>query len=185
MLTSGLVPALPSNAVTESNRETLVRLRSDLQWIDNDLLSAAEAYRMYWHDERGHPLWGYLVESAQVASTKRIFVLMRSNDRCTRAAVLRWMPMEKVYTKKQALLLYRAVDVGGPAEDTVYEILKLLQEAFEYAVEDRWSYSQRLEFYRVFPFEELTTKREVEAFRPVLFSYSIFSVPELQIPASE
>ena len=55
MFASGVVPSLPPNAVTESNQDTLVWLKSKLQWFSGDMLSAAEAYRMLWHDERGQP----------------------------------------------------------------------------------------------------------------------------------
>ena len=36
--------------------------------------------------------------------------------------------------RKQAYLLYMVVDAEGPAEDVMCEILKLLQDVFEYAV---------------------------------------------------
>ena len=130
-------------------------------------------------------MWGYLVESAQVTSTRKIFVLMQTIEARARATVLWWMPMEQVYTKKQALLLYKAEDTDRPAEDVVCEILKLLQEVFECALEDKWSYTKRSEFYRAFPFEKLRTKEEVVTYRPVLFSCPVFSGPELQIPESE
>ena len=40
-----VVPALPTNAVTETNQETLTRLRHDLACVGEQLLSAADEYR--------------------------------------------------------------------------------------------------------------------------------------------
>ena len=57
----------------------------------------------------------------------------------------------------------------GPAEDVMIEILQGLRDVFEYAVEEKWSYEKRMEFYYVFPFDELRTKEAVVAFRSVLF----------------
>ena len=57
-----IIPALPSNVVTESNRETLVRLKHDLARIGEQQLSAADAYRMCVCDELEQPFWGYCVE---------------------------------------------------------------------------------------------------------------------------
>ena len=107
MAGSDIIPVLPHNAVTETNRETLVQLKHDLAWISDNALSAGDAYCMLSHDEQGRPFWGYLVESARVDSTKEILVLMRSDEGRTRATALRWMPMEKVYTRKQAHLCVR------------------------------------------------------------------------------
>ena len=46
MARSGIIPVLPLNAVTETNRETLVWLKHDLVWISEDALSAGDAYHM-------------------------------------------------------------------------------------------------------------------------------------------
>ena len=180
-----IIPALPFNVVTESNRETLVRLKHDLAWIGEQQLSAADAYRMCVCDELEQPFWGYCVESARADDSKEILVLMRSNEGRTRASTLRWVPMSKVYTRKHAHLRYKVVDTEGPAEDVVIEILQVLCEAFEYAVEDNWSYKKRLEFYHAFPFDELTTKEAVMAFRPVLFGCPAFANFEMKSPECE
>ena len=192
MTGNDIVPMLPLNAIKETNQETLVRLKQDLEWISDGALSAGDEYRiagdeyrMFAHDEHGQPFWGYLVETAQVDSPREMHVLMRSNEGRACAAVLQWMPMERVHTRKNAQLLYKVVDADCPDEDVVCEILRLLQDAFEYAVEDNWSYEKRMEFYHAFPFEELRTKEDVLAFRPVLFNCPAFSGPELQAPESE
>mmetsp|Transcript_1161 Transcript_1161/g.1777 ORF Transcript_1161/g.1777 Transcript_1161/m.1777 type:complete len:186 (+) Transcript_1161:169-726(+) len=185
MTGSDIVPALPPNAITETNRETLVRLKQDLKWISDGALSAGDENRMFAHDEHGQPFWGYLVESALVDNTREIFVLMRNIEGLTRAAVLRWMPMERVHTRKNAQLLYKVVDADCPAEDVVCEILRLLQDAFEYAVEDNWSYAKRMGFYHAFPFEELVTTEKVVAFRPILFSCPAFVDSMVVVPDSE
>ena len=57
--------------------------------------------------------------------------------------------------------------MNGPAEDVLIEILQLLREVFEYAVEDDWSYEKRMEFYHAFPFKDLSTREAVIAFWPV------------------
>ena len=41
MYSNDVIPALPPNAVTETNRETLVRLKHDLPWIEEQQLTAA------------------------------------------------------------------------------------------------------------------------------------------------
>ena len=71
------IPALLMGAVTETNRETLMRLRHDLACIDEQLLSAADEYRMYVNDGHNPPAWGYCLETASVESPRDILVLMR------------------------------------------------------------------------------------------------------------
>jgi hypothetical protein len=56
---------------------------------------------------------------------------------------------------------------------------------FEFAVADSWSYYKRLEFYHAFPFEELTSKEAVMAFRPVLFGGPAFADYERAYPECE
>jgi len=185
MFVDDVIPALPPNAVSETDRETLVRLKHDLAWIGEQQLSAADAYRMYGYDELDQPFWGYCVESARVDNSRDILVLMRSNEGQTRASTLQWMPMSKVYTRKHAHLLYKVVDTKGPAEDVMIEILRVFSEVFEYAVKDNWSYEKRLEFYHAFPFDELTTKEAVMAFRPVLFGCPAFADVEVRVPECE
>ena len=75
MFGNDIVPALPTNAVTETNRETLTRLRHDLACVDKQLLSAADEYRMYVDDGHNQPTWGYCVESASVEGPRDILVL--------------------------------------------------------------------------------------------------------------
>ena len=55
MSASDIVPVLPPNAVTETNRETLVWLKHDMTWISENELSAADSYRMFGYDEQGRP----------------------------------------------------------------------------------------------------------------------------------
>ena len=185
MFANDVIPALPPNAVTETNLETLVRLKHDLSWIDEQLLTKADAYRMYMFNIVQKPCWGYCVESARVTDSKEILVLMRSNEGRTCASMLRWVPMSQVHTKKNAHLLYKVADTEGPVEDVMIEILQLLSEVFEYAVADSWSYRKRLEFYHTFPFDDLKTKDAVQAFRPVLFGCSAFANDKSKIPVAE
>ena len=62
------------------------------------------------------------------------------------------------------------------------EILEVFRDVFEFAAAANWSHEKRLEFYLSFPFEDLTTKEAVQAFRPVLFGCSAFEdfVPEIE-----
>ena len=183
MNVNDVVPALPPNALPETNRETLARLQHDLAWIDLQLQTAADEYRMYVYD--GQPFWGYCVESARVDSSRDILVLMRSSRSRARASTLQWIPMSKVYTRKHALLLYEVADAEGPAKDVMIEILQVFRDVFEYAVEYGWSYEQCLEFYHAFPFEGLSTLEAVEAFRAILFGCPAFSGYEQKGPESE
>ena len=96
MVANDVVPALPPNAVAETNRETLARLQHDLAWIDLQLQTATDEYRMYVYDGLEQPYWGYCVESARVDSSRDILVLMRSSGSRARASTLWWMPMSKV-----------------------------------------------------------------------------------------
>ena len=93
--------------------------------------------------------------------------------------------MSKVYTRKHAHLLYKVVDTEGPAEEVTIEILQVVREAFEYAVEDNWSYRKHLEMYHAFPFDELTMKEAVQAVRHVLFGCPAFSDGEGRLPEAE
>jgi len=159
MFVRDIVPPLPANAVTETNRETLGRLRQDLSWSREQFLSAGDTYRFYGHDECGRPFWGYLLETAGAVDTRDIFVLVRSNDERTGASMLRWVPMYEMYTRKHAHLRYKVVDTESPTEEVMIEILQLLCEVFEYAVDDDWSYEKRMEFYHAFPFDEFAYER--------------------------
>ena len=47
MLASDIVPALPLDAVTESNQVSLARLKHDVALIREQTLSATELYRFY------------------------------------------------------------------------------------------------------------------------------------------
>ena len=169
---------MPASALRETNRETLERLEHDLTLIDNNQLSAADSYRLLGHDELDCPFWGYGVEAARMDNSRDILVLMRSDDLATVEKTLRWVPLSKLYTRKQALLFYDVTDTEGPTEEAMLEILELFRDVFEYAVSDSWSYHKRLEFYHAFPFEELTSKEAVMAFRPVLLGCSAFADSE-------
>ena len=46
MLSSDIIPALPSDAVTETNRETLAWLKHDLMLIEDHIISTGDEYRM-------------------------------------------------------------------------------------------------------------------------------------------
>ena len=74
------LPALPTYAVRETNRETLERLGHDLTLIGDSQLSAADSYRLYGHDELDRPFWGYGVEAARVDDSRGILVLIWSDD---------------------------------------------------------------------------------------------------------
>lgn len=185
MFGNDIVPALPTNAVTETNRETLTRLRHDLACVDKQLLSAADEYRMYVDDGHNQPAWGYCVESASVEDPRDILVLMRVVEGRARSVTLRWLSMSKVHTRKNAHLLYRVVDTEGPAENVMIEFLKVFRDVFECAVEDGWSYEKRLEFYHAFPFEELSSVEAVRAFHPILFGSPAFSGCEPKVPEAE
>ena len=65
------LPALPTYAVRETNRETLERLGHDLTLIGDNQLSAADLYRLYGHDELDRPFWGYGVEAARVEDSEK------------------------------------------------------------------------------------------------------------------
>ena len=107
-------------------------------------------------------------------NSRDILVLMRSDELATVEKTLRWVPLSKLYTRKQALLFYDVTDTEGPTEEAMFEILELFRDVFEYAVADSGSYHKRLEFYHAFPFEELTSKEAVMAFRPVLLGCPAF-----------
>ena len=185
MFSSDIIPPLPKGAKTEGNHETMERLKHDLRWSSEDVLSTTDSYRFFGYDENERSFWGYCVETACVDETKEIFMLMRSNDERTQASVLRWMPMEKLFTRKHAHLLYKVFDVDGPGEVVMIEILQVLKEVFEYAVRDNWSYEKRMEFYHAFPFDELDTREAVEAFRPVLFGCPAFFDVNKIVPEAE
>jgi len=180
-----VVPSLPANAKRETNRETLERLELDLILIGDHQLSAADSYRLYGHDATDQGFWGCGVEAARLDDSLEILVLMRSDEEGTVDATLLWISLSKLYTRKQALLFYEVTDTEGPTEDAMYEILELFREVFEYAVETNWTYEKRMHFYHAFPFEELTTKGAVIAFRFVLFGCRAFADFELKVSECE
>eukprot|EP00590_Aulacoseira_subarctica_P009092 CAMPEP_0172414892 /NCGR_PEP_ID=MMETSP1064-20121228/1498_1 /TAXON_ID=202472 /ORGANISM="Aulacoseira subarctica , Strain CCAP 1002/5" /LENGTH=209 /DNA_ID=CAMNT_0013151755 /DNA_START=71 /DNA_END=700 /DNA_ORIENTATION=- len=179
------LPAMPPNAVGESNWETLVRLGEDLTLITDDQLSALDSYRLFGHDEMGQPFWGYGVESARVGIAKEIVVLMRSDEQGDTDRALRWMPLAKLYTRKQARLIYQVLDTESPTEEAMHAILELFRDVFECAVETNWTYEKRLEFYHSFPFEELSTREAVVDFRRVLLGCAAFADFEYKFPECE
>lgn len=186
MIASDLqTPDMPPNAVGESNWETLVRLGEDLTLINDDQLSALDSYRLFCHDEVGRPFWGYGVESARVGTEKEIIVLVRSDEQGGTNGALRWVPLTELYTRKQARLVYQILDTEGPTEEAMYAILELFRDVFECAVVTNWTYEKRLEFYRLFPFEELSTRSAVLDFRAVLFACAAFADFEYKFPECE
>ena len=120
MFGNDIVPALPTNAVTETNRETLTRLRHDLACVNKQLLSAADEYRMYVDDGHNQPTWGYCVESASVEGPRDILVLMRVMEGRAHSVTLRWLSMSKVHTRKNAHLLFRVVSTYHSSPETYF-----------------------------------------------------------------
>ena len=131
------------------------------------------------------PFWGYCLETSQVDETREISVLVWSNEGRTGASKLRWLPMGQVHTRKLAYLRCKVVDDDGPSEEVMIQVLQLMRETFEYAVEYTWSYRERLGFYHAFPFDELDTKEAVQAFRLVLFNCPGFADDRERIPEAE
>jgi len=84
-------------------------------------------------------------------------MLIRSNDERTQTSVIRWIPMEELFSRKDTHLAFNVIDVYGAGNVVMFAILELLNEAFEYAVRDDWSYERRKKFYREFPFDYLDT----------------------------
>lgn len=74
------LPSAPTNAVRETNAETLRRLGHDLALIERDELTALDAYRLFGNMADGGPSWGYCLEAAHVPETKEILVLIRSDE---------------------------------------------------------------------------------------------------------
>ena len=169
-----VLPSVPSNAVRESNVETLRRLGHDLACIDRGELTALDAYRLYGNMAGGGPSWGYCLEAATVPETREIFVLMRSDETATVERTLQWVCLSTMHTRKQ-LEHSTSAPYTGPSEEVTKAILHLFRDAFEFAVDTDWSYTKRLEFYYTFPFEDLLTVDAVHRFRPVLFSSPAFS----------
>ena len=149
------------------------------------MLSPSDLYRFFGYDENERPFWGYCIESACIAESKEIFMLMHITSELTQARMLHWMPMEKLFTRKHAHLVYKVFDVYGPGDVVMMEILQLLEEVFEYAVRDEWSYEKRMKFYHSVPFDELDTAEAVEAFQPILFGSPTFFDVEKVVPEAE
>lgn len=93
--------------------------------------------------------------------------------------------MEMKATRKLALLKFSVVDMAGPSEEVMIAILQVFRDAFEYAVEDGWTYKKRLEFCLAFPFEDLVTVEDVEALRSTLFGCPAFAGCAQKIPEAE
>ena len=87
---------------------------------------------------------------------------------------LRWLPLSALCTVKQAELSYQAL-YRGPSEEVMRAILHLFHDAFAFAADTEWSVVKRMEFYHIFPFEELSTVEAVHRFRPVLFRCPAFT----------
>ena len=56
----------------------------------------------------------------------------------------------------------------GPSEEVMQEVLQVFHDVFEYAAETDWMFENQHEFYRLFTFEDQTTKEAVIAFNPIL-----------------
>jgi len=179
------LPDFPAGAVRETNGETLERLERDLTLIGDNQLSAVDSYRLYGYDERDRPFWGYGVEAARVVNSADVLILVRSDEEVSVGKALRWMPLSSLYTRRQAFLLYEVTDTEGPTEEAMLEILGVFRDVFEFAMYTNWSYRARLEFYHAFPFEELTSKESVVAFRPILFDCPAFAGFEWRFPECE
>jgi hypothetical protein len=78
------------------------------------------------------------VEAAHVDDSVEILVLMRSDEEASVDKALRWVPLTKLYIRKQALLFYDVADTERPSEDAMLEILELFRDVFEFAVEAIW-----------------------------------------------
>ena len=185
MLVSDLqLPSEPPNAEVETNEEILRRLGHDLTAIDNGELTAVDAYRLYLHADSASPTWGYWLEAARDIDTNEVQVLFRSDVRyIDDFRFLDWVPLSSFYTRRQAL----AVNVSyvGPTDDVVWEMLELFRDIFECALKTDWSFEDRIMFYHAFPFEELSTREAVYAFRPILFSCPLFANVEYTFPEVE
>ena len=164
------LPSEPPNAVIESNEEILRRLGHDLTGIDE--LSAIDVYRLFLHADSDHPTWGYCLEAARNEITNEIQILFHSDEEEDDERFLDWIPLSSFYTRKQALACY--VSYVGSTEEVMWLILELFRDVFECALKTNWSFEKRIEFYHSFPFEELTTKGAVMAFRANLFSCPVF-----------
>jgi len=175
------LPSEPRNAVVETNRETLFRLGRELALIGREELTAVDAYRLYLPAACNQSMWGYCVEAARVVDTNEILVFFRSDEDEYYDRTLRWIPLSRLCTRKQAQASYQ-VQYIGPAEEVMYEILQLFRDVFEVSAGRNWSYQKRVEFYHSFPFEELNTKEEVLAFRPTLFGCPAFTGFKYQFP---
>jgi len=125
------------------------------------------------------------IEVAHVDNSSEIFVLMRRDEQSDVDKALYWMLLTDLYSRKQAYLFYQVLDTEGPSEAAMHESLQLFRDVFEYAVETRWDYETRLEFYHSYPFEELLTKEAVMAFRPILFGSPAFADIECNFPECE
>ena len=179
------LPPLPPNTVMETNFEALVRIGRELDLIENQQVSSAvEMYRRFGFDENDRPYWGYCVESACNIFTNESLLLIRSEEEDGVERTLRWVPRDSVYTWRHAELFHNEQYVG-PSEGVMREILALFRDVFEYAAKSDWSYEKRLEFYHSFPFEEMSTREDVMAFRSILFGCPAFEGFEFTFPECE
>ena len=142
--------------------------------IDRGELTALDAYRLYLPTDEDGSTWGFCLEAARITKTNDIMVLFRNDEEGGKEKKLRWLPLSSLCTKNQASLSYQ-VEYTGPTEEVMFEILRLIRDAFEFAADTDWYYQKRLEFYHAFPFEELHTREAVHKFRPVLFSCRAFT----------
>ena len=178
------LPPLPPNVLIETNREALIRLGRDLTLIENQQFTAVNMYRRFGFDEDDRPYWGYCVESACSDFTNESLILIRVEEEDGIERALRWVPRDSVYTREQAELFYDE-QYSGPPEEVMWEIVEIFRDVFEYATVSNWTYEKRLEFYHSFPFEEMATREDVMAFRPILFGCPAFEEFEFTFPECE
>ena len=177
------LPAKPPGARTESNEEILRQLSNDLSVFGSEELTAKQGYRVYRHTGTANPSWGYCLELAKIEASDENLILFRKDKEVHEDLFLDWIPVSNIYTFKNSKLHY--VPYIGPTEDVLHEILELFRDVFEFAMKNNWSYEERIEFYHSFPFEDLSTKRSVKAYRRTLFSSPAFDGFEWTFPDPE
>eukprot|EP00590_Aulacoseira_subarctica_P001993 CAMPEP_0172435476 /NCGR_PEP_ID=MMETSP1064-20121228/71199_1 /TAXON_ID=202472 /ORGANISM="Aulacoseira subarctica , Strain CCAP 1002/5" /LENGTH=138 /DNA_ID=CAMNT_0013183791 /DNA_START=163 /DNA_END=576 /DNA_ORIENTATION=+ len=131
------LPSALSDANRESDFETLRRLSHDVMKIDRGELTALDAYRLYLPTDEDGSTWGFCLEAARITKTNDIMVLFRNDEEGGKEKKLRWLPLSSLCTKNQASLSYQ-VEYTGPTEEVMFEILRLIRDAFEFAADTDW-----------------------------------------------
>ena len=178
------LPVKPPNARTFSNMEMLRQLSHDLTILGSEeLVSAIHGYRIYRHAGLEKPSWGYCLEYARVEETDENLILFRKDIEGDEEKSLSWVPISSFYTVEQ-IKLYK-VSYSGPSENVLQLLLELFRDVFEFAMKTNWSYEKRMEFYYSIPFEGLSTRRAMKAFRQAYFSCPTFDGFEWTFPELE